>query len=110
MRRYRVTFVAFCLGLVIFSRFSALAQDQPEAGRKILAKATPAYPELARKMHLFGTVKLEAVVSPDGKVKSTRLLGGHPLLTQAAVDAIGRWRWAPAAGETTELVEFHFHE
>ena len=66
------------------------------------------YPPIARKMNLAGTVKLIAVVAPDGKVKSVEPVGGSPLLIQAAKDAVSQWRFAAGAAESREPVEFHF--
>jgi len=94
--RIAAALVVLCLGLVVVSQSSSRAQDQPEVRRKVLNKLTPVYPELARRARLSGTVKVEAVVSPEGKVKATHVLGGSPVLAQAACDAIGNWRWAPA--------------
>jgi len=68
----------------------------------------PNYPELARKMHIHGVVKVEATVRANGSVKSTRVLGGNPVLVDAAVDAIGKWKFEPAPSETTELVQLSF--
>jgi outer membrane biosynthesis protein TonB len=45
-------------------------------------------------MQISGTVKVEAVVGPNGRVKSTKVIGGSPVLTKAALDAIGVWKWA----------------
>jgi TonB family protein len=69
----------------------------------------PAYPDLARKMQITGNVKVEVKVAPSGKVTSTQVIGGNPLLAKAAVDAIGQWKWSPAAQETKELIELKFH-
>jgi membrane protein involved in colicin uptake len=60
-------------------------------------------------MNLAGTVKVYAIIAPDGTVKSVEPVGGSPLLVQAAQDAISRWKFVPAAGESKELVELHFH-
>jgi len=60
-------------------------------------------------MNISGTVKVEAVVGADGTVKSASLTGGHPLLGQAAVDAIRKSKWEAASHETHELVTVHFH-
>jgi membrane protein involved in colicin uptake len=49
------------------------------------------------------------VVAPNGKAKFTQVIGGNPLLAKAAVDAIEKWKWVPAAQETKELVELNFH-
>jgi len=81
---------------------------QPTDARKATARVAPEYPELARKMHLQGSVKVEAVVRPNGSVKSTRVLGGSPVLAQAATDAVARWKFEPRQGETTEIVELTF--
>jgi len=97
------------LGVVAFSPSFTLAQDQPEAKRKIVNKVVPVYPELASKMQIRGTVKLEVVVAPNGKVKSTAVIGGSPVLVKSAVDAIEKWKWAPAPQETKELLELNFH-
>ena len=84
-------------------------QDQPETKRKIITKAIPAYPSLARRMSLAGSVKIEAVVLTNGSVKSTQALGGHPILVQAAVEALDRYKWEAAPRETKEIVIFNFH-
>jgi membrane protein involved in colicin uptake len=49
------------------------------------------------------------VVAPNGKAKFTQVIGGNPLLAKAAVDAIEKWKWVPAAQETKEPVELNFH-
>jgi hypothetical protein len=55
-------------------------QEQTEGARKIVSRVTPHYPEIARTMHLSGSVKAEAVVQPNGVVKSVNVTGGHPVL------------------------------
>src|SRR5258708_19211552 len=110
MRPYlAVVFIAFFLGVITFSPVFSAAQEQPETTRKIVSKVVPVYPELANKMQIRGTVKVEAVVAANGKVKFTQVIGGSPLLAKAAVDAIEKWKWGPAAQETKELIELHFH-
>jgi len=59
-------------------------------------------------MQISGTVRVEAVVAPNGRLKLTQVLGGHPLLAKAAVDAIEKWKWAPAPQETKELIILNF--
>jgi TonB family protein len=96
---------------LVFSGASGLAQSATtdETKRKIKTKTTPVYPELARRMNVSGKVKIEVVVTPDGRVKSTRVVGGHPLLVQACQDAVKEWKFVPAPEETTQVVEFEFH-
>jgi TonB family protein len=88
-----------------------LAQNAPGSGssdRKVASRIAPAYPELAKKMHIHGIVRVEAVVRPNGSVKSTRVLGGNPVLVDAALDAVGKWKFEPTQGETTEIVQLTF--
>jgi TonB family protein len=101
--------LALLLGAVVFSPSFALPQDQPEAKRKIVNQVVPAYPELARRMQISGTVRVEVVIAPNGKAKFTTVLGGNPVLALAAVDAIGKWKWAPAPQESKEIIELNFH-
>ncbi len=97
------------LGMTVFSPSFSLAQEPSETQRKIVSRVVPEYPELARKMQITGTVRVEATVAPNGKVKYTEVRGGSPVLVKAAVDAIEKWRWASAAQESKELIELNFH-
>ncbi len=108
-RQVSAILLACCVGSVVFASQPSFAQqEQIEAKRKVLSKVVPAYPELARKMHISGSVKLEVIVAPNGSTKNTRAMGGHPLLVQAASDAVSKWKWAPSIQETTELIEIKF--
>jgi TonB family protein len=110
MRPYFVAaFVVLFLGVIVLSPAFSLAQEQPEGKRAIVDRVIPVYPELARKMQIRGTVRVGVVVAPSGKAKFTQVIGGNPLLAKAAVDAIEKWKWAPAAQETKELIELNFH-
>jgi TonB family protein len=79
-----------------------------EIVRRAKSKVQPAYPELARKMNLAGTVKIEVVVSPNGTVKGARVVGGHPVLAGAALEAAKKWRFEPASAETSGVIDFKF--
>ena len=110
MRRYTLAvLIALSLGVVAFCQPFSLAQEQPEGRRRIVDRVVPVYPDLARKMQIRGTVRVEVVVTPSGKTKLTQVIGGNPLLAKAAVDAIEKWKWVPAPQETKELVELNFH-
>jgi TonB family protein len=93
------------------SSASAFAQSgtTDESKRKVKSKTAPIYPELAKRMNVSGKVKIEVVITPDGHVKSTRVVGGHPLLVQACQDAVKEWKFMPAPDESTQIVEFEFH-
>jgi len=76
--------------------------------RRAKTKVQPAYPELARKMNISGTVKIEIVVAPNGSVKEARVVGGHPVLANAALDAAKKWRFEPGGSESTGIIDFKF--
>src|SRR5580765_4225199 len=103
--------VVFLAAVAAVTTNLGLAQSTPVAttsDRKIASRVAPTYPELAKKMHIRGMVKVEAVVRPNGSVKSTRVLGGNPVLVDAAADAVTKWKFEPAQSETTEVIQLAF--
>jgi TonB family protein len=88
--------------------WSPAAWGQEEISRKSKIKVQPAYPELARRMNITGVVKMQVTVATNGTVKSWKVVGGHPVLVNAAIDAIKKWKFEPAAEESTGIVEFRF--
>ncbi len=106
----RIAVALLSVVLCLIAPVSSWSQDEGNPReRKVVNKVVPVYPELARRMQMTGTVRVEAVVSPNGKVRTTHLIGGSPVLAQAAVEAIEKWRWEPATDETKELIELRFH-
>ncbi len=96
--------------LPIFSGLAGTARSQEtntESSRRIVRKTIPLYPEVAKRINLAGTVKVIAVVSSDGDVKSIEPKGGSPILLKAAEDAVSKWKFA-AGGESRETIEVHF--
>lgn len=88
---------------------SATAQaPESESKRKVVKRATPTYPAIARQARLSGKVKLALVITADGKVQSVKLLGGSPLFEEAATDAAKQFRFEPGPKETTETIAFEF--
>ena len=88
----------------------ATAQDSEPSrpSRQVVQKSAPVYPDLAKHTHLSGIVRLRATITPNGSVKSIELVGGNPVFVKAAQDAVTKWKYAPAAAETHELVELEF--
>ena len=82
--------------------------QKEEIVRRAKTKVQPAYPDLARKMNITGTVKIEVVVAPNGTVKDARVVGGHPVLAGPALEAAKKWRFEPAASETSGVIDFKF--
>jgi TonB family protein len=89
-------------------RVRAQQAQSEEIQRKAKSKVQPLYPDLARKMNIAGTVKIQVVVAPNGTVKEAHVMGGHPVLATAALDAARKWRFEPAAGESTGVIDFKF--
>jgi TonB family protein len=84
------------------------AWGQTEINRKAKIKVTPTYPELAKRMSISEAVKVLVTVLPNGTVKEAKLLGGHPVLANAALDAARKWRFEAGPEESTRIVEFRF--
>lgn len=64
-------------------------------GARKVHHVKPAFPPIARQARIYGTVKLEAIIAPDGTVQNLKVISGHPLLVQAAISAVQQWRYAP---------------
>lgn len=109
-----IRYKAFKSGLIasiatlLLLSFAAMGQDSSGVKRKVSHRVLPDYPAVARQMNITGKVKLEVVVEPDGHVKSTRAVGGSPLLIEAASKALKNWKFETGPKETTEIVEFDF--
>ena len=98
---------AVAASFLVLSLASA-QQSVEESKRKIKTRTNPVMPELARRMNISGRVKIEVVVAPDGHVKSSRPIGGHPVLVQSCLDAVKDWKFESAPEETTQIIEFDF--
>ena len=71
----------------------------------LVHKVQPVYPPLARQARIYGQVVLQAVISKAGTIENLHLVSGHPMLTQAAMDAVKQWRYRPYIlnGEPVEV-------
>jgi protein TonB len=98
------------LSLALFGFCFLQASAAQEATRKVIARTAPTYPELAKRMHVAGKVKLEVVVTPSGVVKSVALVGGSPVFERSAVDAVKQWRFEPAQTETKAIIALEFSD
>jgi TonB family protein len=102
--------ILFLLALLTVATDSACAQnsDTSQQTRNVERKVTPVYPDLAKRTHISGVVKLRATIAPNGLVTSIEPVGGNPVLIKAAQDALTKWKYAPAHEETRELIELRF--
>jgi protein TonB len=71
----------------------------------LIRKVQPNYPPLARSARIQGTVLLQAVIGKQGNIENLRVMSGHPMLVQAALDAVRQWRYRPYIlnGEPVEV-------
>ncbi len=95
-------------GLLAPSTSAQESGKTEELTRKPKTKVAPVYPDVARRMNVSGTVRLSVVVAPNGTVKSSKAIGGHPVLVNAAMDAMKHWKFEPAPTESSGIVEFKF--
>jgi TonB family protein len=94
--------ISLCVALLVGS---AIADAQE---RKIVRREEPAYPPIAERMKLHGTVKLKIWIHADGTVRRLEYIGGHPLLAESALRAVKAWLYQPAARESTAVIELRF--
>src|SRR6202158_4408520 len=103
---------AFAVGLLLIGGWVATsapsAWGQELLNRKTKSKVTPLYPELAKRMNISGVVKVQITVAANGSIKDAKVIGGHPVLANAALDAVKNWRFEAGPEETTGVVEFRF--
>lgn len=101
--RRRLSPFALACALPLFFATSLYGEN-----RAAQHKEPPVYPIAAKTLHIGGVVKVSATVNPAGTVVKAVAQGGNKLLSQAAEDAVKKWRFAPASAETTEAVEVVF--
>src|SRR5579863_9383205 len=91
-------------GLMMALALPGLAADE----RAVKSRVPPVYPELAKRMRISGIVKIEATVDADGKVTDAKTVSGSHSLSIAAEEAVRKWRFVPAAAESTVDVDVTF--
>jgi periplasmic protein TonB len=80
----------------------------------LIHRVEPIYPTIAARARIQGTVQLRAVIAKDGSIENLQVIGGHPILQQAALQAVKQWRYKPyilngepLEVETIVIVNFH---
>jgi len=83
----------------------------------LISKVPPIYPPEARSARIQGSVVVKALINQTGDVVSVDLISGHPMLAQAALDAVKQWKYRPyllngsaVAMETQVTVNFTLNE
>lgn len=86
----------------------AVATVERKSDRTLLVRVEPDYPDTLRKMQIGGIVRVHVVISAKGSVEDASLLGGNPILGDAAVAAVRKWVYAAAPSRTATEVTFRF--
>jgi TonB family protein len=94
--------------IVLFLVFAA--QPAQAADRGIVSRVSPVYPEMAKRMHISGVVKLMVTVNEAGAVTDVKTLDGNRMLSPAAEQAVRKWRFEAGEGSATVEVALHFNE
>jgi TonB family protein len=103
-----LTFAAL-LALTLGATGTSFAASLPDAGqRKQVSNRAPEYPDLARKMNISGTVRMEVAIAPDGSVTSVKALGGNPVLIESALKAARQWTYERSSQASTLVVAVKF--
>jgi TonB family protein len=105
-RRISILFVGL---LALFSLFPNYSSYSQAIARKVKNRVEPVYPDLAKRNNISGSARVELLVTPDGRVKDVKVLGGNPVLVQAVMAAVVKWKYEPAAEESSVIIKFDFN-
>ncbi len=110
MRRWPLIFLGVILvGLLSGGVAQTWQAEQPDdTTRKLISSVPPEYPELARRLNLRGTTRVQLTVAPDGRVVKVKELGGNPVLVEALTRAVKKWKYETAKKESLIVVTFEF--
>jgi TonB family protein len=109
----KATLLLLAMLLVALAAAAPLhAADNPAAPvpRAIKQRVNPQYPEIAKRMHVSGTVKIEASVNAEGTVTATKTIAGNRMLATAAEEAVHQWKFVAASESSTVEVEINFNQ
>jgi len=97
------------IALAVLDQLSAAQTYEPGINdRKVISRIDPEYPDALKRLYIGGVVRVEAMVAPNGTVKSIKLLGGSPILGQSTMKAVKRWKYAPANADEVLTVKIEF--
>lgn len=103
--------VAGLLGISMCTNLNALSPQTKEhdgSDRKLITRIEPEYPETLKRLYIGGIVRIQVTVDPSGKVESTELLGGSPILGQSAMKAVKQWKYGVASSTEKFVVQLEF--
>ena len=103
---WRASWVAHVVALAVLVALAAPSRAAEE--RAVKSKVAPMYPEIAKRLHVSGMVKLVVTVDADGKVTDVKTVSGNQLLAAAAEEAVHKWRYVAGDRQTTVDLSINF--
>lgn len=103
MTRLRLAVFLAMFSLVFANGIAAAAKQQQEKSVKAIHKVEPVYPEEAERAKVEGKVILDVTVEQNGEVSMAKVINGHRLLNQAAIDAVKQWRFSNTFNEAVTI-------
>src|SRR5215469_5258659 len=95
-------------GLLVLLTLVCLSLPSLAEDRKVQKRVQPVYPELAKRMHISGVVRISVTVAPDGTVTEAKSQSGNKMLAMAAEDAVKRWKFVTADTQSTVTIDINF--
>ena len=86
----------------------AIGVPSGNAERKLITRVEPDYPETLKRLNIGGTVRLRVSISAKGNVEDVELLGGNPILGEAAAAAVKKWVYTAGRSRTIAEVSILF--
>jgi TonB family protein len=110
-RRVARTGLLVCLVASVASVPLFSQSEDGASERKVITRVEPKYPPTLERLYIGGVVRLQVEVAANGTVESAQLIGGNPILGQAAIAAVKQWKYSPAKAKTrtVERLEFDPH-
>ena len=103
---------AFGLALLVLmapvSPSNAQVAQVDRSKRKVVRTSEPDYPTIVKNAHIGGSVRLNVTVLANGDVAKVDILGGNPIFVASAINAVRKWKYAPAASQTKEEIQINF--
>jgi len=112
IQRLKRAGVLLCIIGCVVSLPLLLQSQENGSERKVIARVEPTYPPTLERLYIGGVVRLQVDVAANGTVESAQLIGGNPILGQAAIAAVKQWKYSPAKTKTktVERLEFDPHQ
>jgi TonB family protein len=107
-RTLKKTFLMALICSMALSFLPLHAQKPEKVVRRKVYSVDPVYPDLLKRSNIGGVVRLLVVISPKGQIETVNQLGGNAALVDAAVNAVKKWKYAPADNESTQEITISF--